>query len=215
VLDVTLPDAGTDTTIAGTAPTAGTTIVATKDSDWTTLYFYDATADGGAWNATTDIIFINDGNIYYDDTKDTKLAGATTENSLGASAEPGDWTLFFYDKTDTDAWDSANDWIGQDSDSDGVYTSAADSQIDCDGSGSTGAGTCTPPAAGTALVAFAASDYICTDSLTAPTIIFIEGDATKDCITDATPTVTNILGTAAASTAYSSVTTQWAYRQCL
>jgi hypothetical protein len=120
IMDVSLPDPGSDTTIAGTAPTAGTTITGTKDSDWTTLYFYDAAA-GGAWNASADIIFVDDGNIYYDDSLDTHLAGATTENAQGTLTEPTGWNLYYYDKTDSDAWDSSNDWMGTDDDSSGYY----------------------------------------------------------------------------------------------
>jgi len=206
IMDISLPDPGTDTTIAGTAPSAGTAITATKDSDWTTLYFHDATADGGAWDSANDIVFVDDGNVYYDDTKDTKLAGATTENAQGTLTEPSGWDLYYYDKTDGDAWDSANDWIGTDDDSDGVYTSAADTEVDCDGSTSTDKGTCDAHNPGDALTATDASDNLCADDLANPAVVFIDSDG--NCNT-ADGTITNLLGSASGT--YTAVGTDWVY----
>ncbi|MCD6270588.1 hypothetical protein J7J23_02285, partial [bacterium] len=94
-----------------------------RSSDWTNIYTYDKT-DGDAYDSANDFIFANDGNIYYDDGKDTHLAGATTENALGASDKPAGWaSTTFYDATTTDGgWSSSTDWVGIDSDSSGTYT---------------------------------------------------------------------------------------------
>jgi len=150
IMDISLPDPVSDTTIGGTAPSAGTQITATKDSDWTTMSFYDASAG--------------------------------------------------------DAFSSTTDWIGLDDDQDGVYTSAADTEVDCDGSTSTDKGTCDAHNPGDALTATAASDNLCADDLANPTIVFIDSDGNCD---TADGTITNLLGSASGS--YTAVGTNWAY----
>lgn len=124
VLDITLPAVGSDTTISGTGPIAGTAITATEDADW----------DGGA--ATTDFYF-------YD-------GGATT-------------------------WASGDDWIGFDLDGDSVYTSAADTLVDADGTGTTGAGA-TSVTAGAALFDIVAGDLVVADSVITPTKVWRDLD---------------------------------------
>ncbi len=52
-----------ETTLAGTAPSAGTTITATKPEGWTTTKFYDASA-GGAWSAGSDWLGNSESNYY-------------------------------------------------------------------------------------------------------------------------------------------------------
>jgi len=150
IMDISLPDPVSDTTIGGTAPSAGTQITATKDSDWTTMSFYDASAG--------------------------------------------------------DAFSSTTDWIGLDDDQDGVSTSAADTEVDCDGSTSTDKGTCDAHNPGDALTATAASDNLCADDLANPTIVFIDSDGNCD---TADGTITNLLGSASGS--YTAVGTNWAY----
>lgn len=157
IMGVILPAPNTDTSLAGTAPAAGSTVTGTNP-----------------WSGATIAVMFNDGGT----------AGT---------------------------WEAASDVIVTDDDLDDVYTAAADTQVDCDGSASTGAGTCSPPAAGTALVATESADNLCTDSLTSPTIVFIDAE-TLDCTTDASPAETNLLGTAAASTAYTAVAGNWAFR---
>ncbi|RLF34023.1 MAG: hypothetical protein DRN07_00970, partial [Thermoplasmata archaeon] len=59
IMDISLPDPVSDTTIGGTAPSAGTQITDTKDSDWTTMSFYDQSA-GDAFNGSNDWIGLDD-----------------------------------------------------------------------------------------------------------------------------------------------------------
>jgi len=113
--------------------------------------------------------------------------------------------VFFYDDGDN-VWQSANDGIFTDDDQDGVYTSGADTEVDCDGSTSADKGTCEAHNPGDALTATAASDNLCADDLANPTIVFIDSDG--NCNT-ADGTITNLLGSASGS--YTAVGTNWAY----
>jgi len=121
------------------------------------------------------MIFTDDGNIYYDDTLDTLEAGTATENGAGTQTEPGGWSMFYYDKTGSDAYDPGNDWIGLDDDSDGFYTSAGDTLVDADGTGSSGAGS-TALSAGTMLYDIVSSDLVVTDSVGTPTKVWQDHD---------------------------------------
>jgi cysteine-rich repeat protein len=164
--------ASADTDIDGLTPAAGTPIVTAKDADWTTLYFYD-NAGGGAWDAVNDIIFVDDGNIYYDTALDTVNGGTPSVNPLGTITEPATWLMYFYDDTDANGqFDNANDWAGLDDDSDGVYTSAADA-IYIDGADAL-------PVAGAALVDVVAADNICSDNadLALATCVYSDTDGT-------------------------------------
>ena len=240
IMDVSLPNPVADSDIGGTAPSAGTAITATKDSDWTTMKFYDAAA-GGAFSSSADWIGLDDdldgvytaaadtlvdangGGVNATTTGDTSLTAGTALYKVDApdhictdsttsptcvwwdgstsgdcttttdayrlvgsdgcpavtdtlvttttaqwsketsaaystttapdlfiesvpweltysaapdtniagtapaagtaitATEPSDWHLYYYDKTNSDAWDSANDWIGLDNDSSGYY----------------------------------------------------------------------------------------------
>lgn len=73
---------------------------------------------------------------------------------------------------------------------------ALDTIADCDGSATTGAGTCSA-AAGTALFLLVNADNLCADSKTAPLVIFKDSDG--DC-NRATGVITNILNTTGAGT---------------
>jgi hypothetical protein len=77
--------ASADETIAGSAPSAGTSITATKPASWTTMSFYDASA-GGQWNSGNDWIGTDaDNNNYYLDRLNSltaELEGVSTINAL-------------------------------------------------------------------------------------------------------------------------------------
>ena len=107
--------------IAGTA-TENALGVSSKPADWTKMYFHDQTA-GGAWDANNDIIFINDGNVYYDAGKDTVIAGTGSENLLGAAdGESSDWSeLSYIDAHPGGLWDASSDTIFDDKDGSGTY----------------------------------------------------------------------------------------------
>jgi len=152
IMDISLPDPISDTTIGGTAPSAGTALV---------------------------------------------------------SDEPAGWNLYYYDKTDGDVWDSSNDWVGTDDDADGVYTSAADTVVDCDGSGSANAGSCDAHNPGDTLTATDASDNLCTDSLTSPTCVYI--DSGGDCDATDADTHTYLLGSGCGTASDNAVGANWAY----
>ena len=114
---------GSDSTLGGLTPAAGTVTVDGVDADWTNIYYFDAVG-GGVWNAGADALFVDDGNKYYDATE-TIIAGITTENTgPGVLGEPDGWNLFFKDAADGGAFDKLADWIGIDDDSDDVYRSA-------------------------------------------------------------------------------------------
>ena len=152
ILDLTLPTPITDSVLAGTAPSAGTTITGTNP-----------------WTAAGGVRFYNGG---------------------------------------TSAWQSASDVIVTDNDKDGVYTSAADTAVDCDGSNTADVGTCTLISAGTALDRTASSDQLCTNSLTNPTAIRI--NTNTNCATGTQKEGTYILGTSATAASIA-VGTNWAY----
>jgi hypothetical protein len=158
---------GADSTLGGQTPSAGTATVDGVDANWTTVYYYDAEG-AGVWNGVTDALFVNDGNIYYDATKDTSTAGIVVENTgPGTLTEPVGWNLFFRDAADGGVFNSGADWIGTDNDADEVYTSAADTLVDADGTATTGAGS-TALTAGTALFDIANSDLIVADNTVTP-----------------------------------------------
>jgi hypothetical protein len=102
---------------------------------------------------------------------DTTLGGIAPAAGTAVSAtEDADWDggaattdFFFYDKTNIGAWDSLNDWMGFDLDKDGVYTTAADTIIDADGTVTIGADTPASDdtkAAGDILTNFDGSDNV-------------------------------------------------------
>jgi len=76
-----------DTTIGGTPPDNGENINSTEPDAWKPsdyhepgLYFYDANESDGAFNASKDAIWVDDGNVYYDQGKDTYIGGLDKEN---------------------------------------------------------------------------------------------------------------------------------------
>ncbi len=77
--------ASADTTTAGTSPTGGTAITATKPASWSTTSFYDASG-GGQWSSGNDWIGLDaDNNNYYLDrlnTLTTELDGISSINAL-------------------------------------------------------------------------------------------------------------------------------------
>ncbi|MCD6411841.1 MAG: hypothetical protein J7L20_05410, partial [Thermoplasmata archaeon] len=114
-------DGTIDETIAGTAPNPGVEL--TTDNPWSDVYFYD---DGdGVWDDTKDAIWQDNGRVYYDDGLDTWLAGATTENALGApDGEATDWSqLSYIDAVDGDDWDASADTIFDDANANDKYDS--------------------------------------------------------------------------------------------
>ncbi|MCK4891114.1 MAG: hypothetical protein KAS78_00450, partial [Candidatus Pacebacteria bacterium] len=130
--DIVTGNSGGEIVLGGLTPadTTAETGDGVRDADWTTLYTFD-NADAGVWDGSADIIFVNDGNIYYDDTLDTKLAGAATENSLGSTSdEATDWAqLSYIDAVDANAWNAAADTIFNDVDSSNTYTAAGDGAV--------------------------------------------------------------------------------------
>ncbi|MFZ5365213.1 MAG: Ig-like domain-containing protein [Patescibacteria group bacterium] len=160
-----------DTTIAGVPPAAGTTITTTKDADWTSVYFYDAVG-GGAWSAAADLIFNDDGNVYYDIGPDTLEAGTGAENTLGTLTEPANWGLYYYDAVNGNVYNGGLDWIGRDDDADQVYTSAADviyiDQADL-------------PLAGNTYYDVVAADQVCSDNSDLAAASCVYTDSGGDC----------------------------------
>ncbi|MFC1656340.1 S-layer homology domain-containing protein, partial [Patescibacteria group bacterium] len=76
-----------------------------------------------------DMIFEDDGNIYYDNGIDTLQAGTGTDNAAGVLAEPGTWNLNYYDAAGGGAYNPAADWIGTDDGGSGTYSSSADTDV--------------------------------------------------------------------------------------
>ncbi|MFC1810416.1 hypothetical protein ACFLZH_02855, partial [Patescibacteria group bacterium] len=127
--------AAADTLIDGVVPSStGSPITTTKDSDWTltnpfSLYFYDG-ATIGTWEVGSDMIFSDDGTIYFDNGIDTFIAGAGGINdAIGTPTPPGSWNFAFYDDTDGGAWDGINDWMGIDAGGSGTYSTSADTDV--------------------------------------------------------------------------------------
>jgi Bacterial Ig-like domain len=171
VMDFTLT-VGSDSTLGGQTPSAATQTVDDVDTDWTNIYYYDAVG-GGTWNVAADMLFVNDGNKYYDDSLDTSVAGITTENTgIGTLTKPDVWNLSFYDASAGGNFSSGADWLGIDSDNDSVYTSAADTLVDANGAPATAGSTSLT--AKTALYDIVASDLIVADSLTSPTKVWYD-----------------------------------------
>ena len=129
-----------DSVLGGQIPTAGDATVDDIDSDWTSIYYFDA-ADGGVWDGGADALFVDDGSVYYDVGKDTSIVGITVENTAGILTEPAGWNAFFYDAAAGATFVADDDWMGIDADADGVYTSTNDIAIDCDGEGALAAAT--------------------------------------------------------------------------
>jgi len=126
--------------------------------------------------------------------------------------------ILFDDSDGGNEYDAGTDDIFIDDDEDGVYTSAADAEADCDGSTSTNKGTCDSHSEGDALVSMGdnkvdwddndAADgvYLCTDDLSNPTAIRV--DLNQDCTDNGGNDGTYLLGSAAATT---KVTNKWAF----
>jgi hypothetical protein len=109
-------------------------------------------------------------------------------------------------------WSATADGIFTDDDQDGVYTADDDTPLDCDGTTTTAVGTCSA-AAGTALVAVESgttalenADGLCTDDVTAPTVIFHDSDGNCGV---ADGVISALVGTAATTTP--KVLTDWAF----
>ena len=175
-----------DTTIAGVAPTGGTVVTATEDSDWNTggattnFYYYDKT-ESGAWDAVNDWMgFDLDADGVYTNAADSIIdsdgtAGTGPGNSADTKAA-GD-ALTNFDGSDNvfvtggNSTYTSGEGIWLDKDSDNVVTTAADTVIDCDGTVTAGPGTCSL-SAGESLLAVETADNICTDNAANPTIVF-------------------------------------------
>ena len=113
---------------------------------------------------------------------DSIVAGSGTAGTVGTSTFPAGWALYGYDNVGAGLYNNAADWIGTDNDGDSKYTSQADTAADCDGSAGTGPGNgggCSVLGAGAAITTLAGTENLCTDSLTAPTVIYIDGNG--DC----------------------------------
>jgi len=91
-----------------------------------------------------------------------------------------------------------------------IYTES-DILVDADGLATPNIGAPASIAENDVLVSVKSADKLCTNSLTAPTVVFIDAE-TLDCTTDANPTETALLGTVAASTTYTAVTSAWAFQ---
>ena len=113
-------ESSADTLIAGTAPADGTS--GTTTNPWSDVYFYD---DGdNTWEEDSDAIWLDDGNVYYDNGKDTHVAGVQTENLLGQNSMPPGWDLKSYDASDGDAWNDSADMIVFEDDDNDAYGDA-------------------------------------------------------------------------------------------
>ncbi|RKX48658.1 MAG: hypothetical protein DRP25_07160, partial [Thermotoga sp.] len=93
------------------------------ENPWDDVYFYNSGTS--AWEEDSDAIWQDDGNVYYDNGKDTHVAGVQTENLLGQNSMPTGWDLKFYDaQDDGGAWDDSVDMIVFEDDDNGVYGDA-------------------------------------------------------------------------------------------
>ena len=132
VMDFTISDGG-DSLIAGIAPSAGTATVNGEDADWA-IDSYDKTAENmNLWDNVDDLLAIDDdADNDYTAQADTTLAGvAPSAGTSLVTAAIAAWqgvttagTVSYYDKTDTDAWDSVNDAIWLEGTGDDQYTAA-------------------------------------------------------------------------------------------
>ena len=164
--------ANADTDIDGVSPAAGFPLTSVKDPDWTDLYFYDA-AGGGAWAAGADMIFSDDGAVYYDVGLDTLEAGTGLENAAGVLTEPAGWGTYYHDDVnDGGQYAPGVDWIGVDDDGDGLLTDAADT-VEIDGADAL-------PSPGDALYSVGLADNVCSDNvvLASATCVYSDTDGT-------------------------------------
>ena len=113
-------DDGKDDVIAGTSPPENTP--ADSMCPWNNVYFYNGGTS--AWEEDSDAIWIDDRNVYYDDGKDTPVAGVPTENMEGQNTMPTGWDLKSYDASDGGAWDESADMIVFEDDDNGAYGDA-------------------------------------------------------------------------------------------
>lgn len=123
--------AAADTLIDGVAPGAGTLISSSKDSDWANMYFHYF-APAAPWDPINDLVFLDDGNVYYDTggfTADVLEAGVAVTTQPGTLTEPGNWNLWFSDAVNSNAYDDNVDWIGVDAGGTGTYSASADDDV--------------------------------------------------------------------------------------
>lgn len=135
---------------------------------YSTTFTFSAPTSGSKVKAgDTDVLLYQ----FYLNSTDSTITGS--EPAAGtAITNVTPWiAVYFYDNGNS-AWSSADDWIGLDPDEDEVYTSEADTEVDCDGNTTTGSGVCSS-SPGDALTEMINTDKICTDDLINPTIVFI------------------------------------------
>ena len=115
--DCTWGSGGTDTAILGDC--SGGACTNAVGTSWA---YVDANTNT-VYDDGEDLYIENvSGELTYSASADTTIAGTTPSVGTALTAtEPTDWNLYYYDKTDSDAWDNANDWIGLDNDSSGYY----------------------------------------------------------------------------------------------
>lgn len=127
-----------DQSIAGTEPDDGTVYsnLNSSDGDWS-LDSYNS--GGSGWSSSSDFIgFDDDLDEAYTAGQDILVAGTRNYLSAGLVLHEGqhpDWTnegsygIDSYDENNGDSWDETSDFLGQDLDQDGAYTSAADQTL--------------------------------------------------------------------------------------
>jgi hypothetical protein len=205
---------------------SGDTVITSGSADLTAF----ASTDWSFDNSGTDNNTYDNGEAIANDDGDSVLDSGDSITTAGkadvTNFVAGD-NVLFDDSDSGNEWDSGTDDIFIDLDNDDVYTSVADSVADCDGTTTTGAGSCDAHNDGDAMVSMGANTLdmdnngaadgnpLCTDNLSSPVLIFYDTDG--DCDSDTgddgdDATIVNILGTVpAGNVVYTTVTNAWAF----